>query len=61
MTKTQYDKIYVIFKALNKEVYDWVLSKSQDGDLSRSAFILQCLKKIKKAEENEDGEKTNTS
>ncbi|KKL50976.1 hypothetical protein LCGC14_2300090 [marine sediment metagenome] len=58
MTKTQYDKIYVLFKDLNKDVYDWVLLKAQEGDLSRSSFILQCLKKIKKMEENDNGEKS---
>ena len=58
MTKIQYDKIYVLFKDLNKDVYDWVLLKAQEGDLSRSSFILQCLKKVKKQEENDNGEKS---
>lgn len=52
-----YDQISVVFKLLNKDMYNWVLKRSQEEDMSKSAFIIRSLKKIRKLEENDDGTK----
>ena len=54
-----YDQISVVFKLLNKDLYNWVIKRSQEEDMSKSAFVIRSLKKIKKMEESEDGKKIN--
>ena len=55
-----YDQISVVFKLINKDLYNWVIRRSEEEDMSKSAFIIRSLKKIRKSEESEDGEKNNT-
>ena len=50
-----YEKIGVLFKALNHDLYKWVVKRSEEEDMSMSAFIVRSLKKIKKLEERGDG------
>lgn len=52
-----YDQISVIFKLLNKDLYNWVIRRSEEEDMSKSAFVIRSLKRIRKSEENGDGEK----
>lgn len=51
-----YDQISVIFKIINKEVYQWVCKRSEEEDMSKSAFIVRSLKKIRKMEKLSDDE-----
>jgi hypothetical protein len=48
----KYDKIYVVFKFINRPLYDWVVRRSQEEDMSMSAFIIRSLKLAKKIEES---------
>jgi len=52
---TAYEKIGVLFKALNHDLYEWVVRRSEEEDMSMSAFIVRSLKKIRKLEESGDG------
>ena len=53
----KYDKICVLFKNINSNLYQWVISRSKEEDMSMSSFIIRSLKKIKKAEETDDDKK----
>lgn len=47
----KYDKIYVVFKLINKPLFDWVVKRSSEEDMSMSAFIVRSLKVAKKKED----------
>ena len=49
-----YDKISILFKETNKDLYNWIVQRCKEEDMSMSSFIVHSLKKIKK-EEDDDG------
>jgi hypothetical protein len=49
-----YDKIAVIFKSKNKEIYEWVVKESENLDMSMSAFILRILKEKKSKDHGDE-------
>ena len=51
---SSYEKIGVLFKKLNLDLYEWVVRRSKEEDMSMSAFIVRSLKKIRRIEESED-------
>lgn len=51
----EYDQISVVFKLLNKDLYNWIIKRSEEEDMSRSSFIIRSLKKIR-AMEDDNGE-----
>jgi len=54
----KYEQICVIFKSANKEIREWVAERSEEEDMSMSAFIIRSLKKIRKMEGRvRDGQK----
>lgn len=52
----KYKTINVVFKSSNDELHNWILEESGSGDISRSAFIIRSLKKLKKLLEKRDEE-----
>ena len=42
-----YDKISILFKHTNKHLYEWIIRRSKEEDMSMSSFIVRSLKKIK--------------
>lgn len=46
----EYSKIGVVFKAINSDLFYWVKARSEEEDVSCSAFIIRALKKLRKEE-----------
>lgn len=52
-----YEKIGVLFKELNNDLYKWVVRRSKEEDMSMSAFVIRSLKKIRRMENDNGKEK----
>ncbi|KKL24209.1 hypothetical protein LCGC14_2417640 [marine sediment metagenome] len=50
---SSYEKIGVLFKKLNLDLYKWVVRRSKEEDMSMSSFIVRSLKKIRRIENDE--------
>ena len=42
----KYDKICVLFKKINNDLYRWVVERSKEEDMSMSTFVIRSLKKL---------------
>jgi len=49
-----YEKISVVFKDANKDLFQWIMKRCKEEDMSMSSFIVRSLKKIKKMEDEQD-------
>ena len=55
--KPTYDKISLIFKETNKDLFEWILKRAEEEDQTSSCFVIHILKKIR-AQEAQDAKKT---
>lgn len=55
---TKYKKINALFKKQNFDLFDWIIKRAKEEDVSLSTFIIRSLKKIREIEDG-DHEKTN--
>jgi len=50
MKKKEYKKINALFKEFNFDLYEWVLQRAKEEDISLSSFIIRALKKVRNME-----------